>query len=350
VVDSALFFGKHALSSNSMSAESINLRGSPALAQFSRFRPPPDALLLEGIQGHALAKALSECDKMKTEVRLSCRFAHHWFSSKRIVETGWVDQCACAEERLTATQVAVDSATSIIDSTSGYSTDCGNSVRAACAVPVLNIHRTCSSNVLFGELEDDSWSTRIEGAAVLLGLLSEVQKGSASLVAFAIHLLAERISKWVPNSALCQGINLFPEKIPQPSLLGIATALQWLASARESIVNRVVEDDYGFDGIATETAVTATCPDFSVLFCARLHVWVVEVDICLRALAVIADWWPNALRSPDASDYNLSECAQKHRSLLRTAYARSLAIRRSWQYGRTAIGFSEINGEVDADE
>jgi serine/threonine protein kinase len=306
--------------------------------KFTQYRPPPTILMNDGIKEASVIKSLRACDQMKSEVRLGCRFAQHWFLGKRIAESGWVDQCLCSEERLTADQMSNDEAASILSTAAEFGNDCETIVRTACDTPALCLHRACAMSVLFGELTEEQWSVRSEGAAVLLSLSSAGLKGSANIVAFTMQLLTARVRSWVDSSVLRQETSYFTEKAPPPSLLGIASSLQWLASAREAIANRSDEENYEFGITPVSIVVPATYPDFAVLFCTRLHVWVAEVEMCLRVLVAVKEWWSDALQSSN-NDVNLTECADSHRSILRTVYARSLAIRRTWTYGRTAIGF-----------
>ena len=306
-------------------------------------------LMVDGVKELSVIKAIRACDLMKTELRLGCRKTQHWFTAKRVADSGWVDQCICSEERLTAVMATNDGAASVLGTAAEFGDVCVKNVRAACGVPTLCLHRACSMSVLFGELHDEQWSVRSEGAAVLAALASAGLTANAGIVAFTLQLLTARVRSWVDSSVLRQEPD-FLTNAPPPSLLGIASSLQWLASAREAISNREAEEDYDFGISPPEPIAAATFPDFSVLFCTRLHIWVAEVEVCLRALIAISEWWSNALKSQDSNYFNMTECAAMHKSLLRTVYSRSLALRRTWQYGRAAIGFVGEREESDIED
>jgi hypothetical protein len=101
------------------------------------------------------------------------------------------------------------------------------------------------------------------------------------------------------------------------------------------------QDGGGGGGMGPPTPVV---PDFAVLFYTRVNVWVAELAVVLKVLATVSEWWPEAAAaspSPAQSSetFGLPALASTHQALSRKAYGRFLGIRKTWQYGKGAVGF-----------
>jgi hypothetical protein len=46
----------------------------------------------------------------------------------------------------------------------------------------------------------------------------------------------------------------------------------------------------------------------------------------------------------------MTALAHLHAELVRSAFARALAVRRTWAFGRAAVGFGGVAGAADAEE
>jgi len=95
-----------------------------------------------------------------------------------------------------------------------------------------------------------------------------------------------------------------------------------------------------------ENQPSPVVPDFAVLFFTRTSVWVGELCTVLRVLIVVGEWWEEAAvrtrrESGLSEKFNLPALAITHLCLTRKAYARFLGVRKSWDFGKNAVGFGQ---------
>lgn len=313
---------------------------------FSRYVPAPDVLFEEGVPLAAVLGALRTCGQMKTELRLACKVAAHWFAARRATESGWVDQCHCLEERVSASALCSASVSESIAVAATYGDGASAAVEHAATFLSLTVHRGCVTSVLFGTHDDaPEWMTQPEGAALLAGL-ADAPSASVDTIGFSLFLLYARIFNWVELGVVERDLDVFYNP-PPPTLTSVSCALHWLAAARDAIAARADDADDAEDSFegAAVPAQRATLPDFTVLFFSRLHVWVIEIEVALRALAAIGAWWPSVMAGPPLAGFDLTALARLHEQLVRRAYARMLFVRRTWEYGKLAPGFGRVGDE-----
>ena len=314
------------------------------LAPFSRYVPAPVVLFEEGVPLSAVLGALRTCGQMKTELRLACKVASHWFAARRVTDSGWVDQCYCLEERVNATALSASGVSESIAVAASYGDGASAAVAQAATFSSLTVHRACVASVLFGNHDDaPEWMTQPEGAALLAGL-ADAPSASVDTVGFTLFLLYARIFNWVDLGAAERDLDVYLNPSP-PTLTSVSCALHWLAAARDAIAARADDNEDSFEGVAVP-AQRATLPDFTILFFSRLHVWVVEIETMLRALVAIGVWWPHVLAGPPLGGFDLTALARLHEQLVRRAYARMLFVRRTWEYGKLAPGFGRAEDEI----
>jgi serine/threonine protein kinase len=143
----------------------------------SPLKRPPFASLLQGLGSlpmSTLASAVASCDTLKSQVRLSCRQAQHWFQGLQGRGDGgsghsteWVAQCLFSEERVPLGEYLEG----FLGVAANYGPVCAASVTAACATQPVYMHKDCASGILFGQAAEASWTNRVE-TVVLLGAIA----------------------------------------------------------------------------------------------------------------------------------------------------------------------------------
>ena len=98
-----------------------------------------------------------------------------------------------------------------------------------------------------------------------------------------------------------------------------------------------------------EDPIGITVPDFAVLFYTKINVWVAELGAILRVLHACSAMWGGVMAAAsqkEAEEFYVPEMAKAHQALSRKAYSRYLSIKRSWEFGKSAVGFGASGGVV----
>jgi serine/threonine protein kinase len=317
-----------------------------------------------GVPAFAVSRALVNCDRLRSEVRLACRHVQRWFTAGARGEapaaTGWVGSCVFSEERLPLAPFKED----FVALCGAFGPRAAAAVAEACdsAAPLCT-HRGCSASVLFGDggggggggaLE---WSAQVETQLLLGAVAAGPHVGDFGVIALLLRVLAARVDAWGPAGVPLAGaatVAAAPSGLGAPSLCGIAVALQWLATARAALAQREAdaaeaaergeepagEDEGGGGGGGGGAAHAETVPDFAVLFFARIAVWMGELTVALRTLAACEAAWEGAVAAAPPAvlrDMDAAALAQLLPRLLRKAYARLLGCVRSWEQNKSAV-------------
>jgi serine/threonine protein kinase len=307
----------------------------------------------------AVARALVNCDRLRSEVRLACRHVQRWFTAGLRDEapaTAWVGSCVFSEERVPLAPFK-ESFTALCGA---FGAGCVAAVAEACdAAAPLCAHRGCAASVVFGEgAATGEWITQVETQLVVSAVAAGPHLHDFGVLAFLLTVLQARVDAWEAAGVPLAGaasVAAAPSGLSQPTLGGIAVALQWLATARSALAQReadaaeAAEADERGGGRDAEFAReeggegaqhAETVPDFAVLFFARINVWIGEITVALRALSACEAAWGGAVAAAPPQvleEMNAPALARLHQRLTRKAYARLLSCVRSWEASKAAV-------------
>ena len=325
------------------------------------------------VPASAVARALVNCDRLRSEVRLACRHVQRWFTAGLRGDapaTAWVGSCVFSEERLPLAPLREG----FLALCAAFGARCGAAVAEACdtAAP-LCAYRGCAASVLFGDGYAGGageWATQVETQLLLGAVAAGPHVADFGVVAFLLTVLQARLEAWEAAGVPLAGADAVaaaPSGQAQPSLGGIAVALQWLATARSAIAQReadaveALEEAFeeeeeelggggfgggsggvgvGGDGGGAAAQHAETVPDFAVLFFARISVWIGEVAVALRVLAACEAAWGGAVAAAPPhvlEEMNAAALARLHQQLVRKAYARLLGVVRAWETNKGAV-------------